>query len=324
MTTSTGIKGLHHTGLSVSNLERAIAHYENDLGFRSVARFGVEDSSAARRLLDVDDAGAEVALLQNATGYIELFEYKRRPQRANAPQVYDAGIRHICIQAIDVDNLFDVCMTAGGTSHARPSGLGTGALYAYIRDAEENIMELEGVPWGPQGQGIPWFAHTAFVTHDLDRLTEFYEKLVGVAVHDRQSFGPHRAFDRVAGVEGVVFDGAWIKLANATLEFWQYYEPETNPAKRPDVRALGWNHVCFEVDDIEASYHQLKSDGVELHGPAIRNQFGAFFYGRDPDGNVFECLEISKTAQALSVDELSGLAFLSELEDAFAANYSRD
>ncbi|MEE2929684.1 MAG: VOC family protein [Pseudomonadota bacterium] len=317
------ILGLHHTGLSVGNLDRAIEHYETNLGFEVAARFSVEDDAASRRLLDVDHATAKVALMRGATGYMELFEYAERPERVLDPAVFEAGIRHICIQAVDVETLFDQCMAAGGRSHARPSSMGTGALYAYIRDPEANIMELEGVPWGPAYRKEPWYAHTAFVTHDMDRLLAFYEYLTGVDSHDRRKFGPHKAFDRVAGVEGIVFEGAWIKLNNATLEFWQYSNPVTMPAERSDVRTLGWNHICLEVKDVSAVYDRLDDDGVELHGPIVRNGFGALFYGRDPDGNVFECIEIAPRSASFSVENLSGHQFLNDLERAFEENYSR-
>lgn len=324
MTDHTTVLGLHHTGLSVSDLDRAIAHYESDLGFECAARFIVDDTEEARRLLDVDNACARVALMRNAAGYMELFEYAERPERGADPAVYEAGIRHTCIQAIDVETLFDSCMAAGGASHARPSSLGTGALYAYIRDPEANIMELEGVPWGPAYREAPWFAHTAIVTPDMDRLLAFYEYLTGVTSHDRRSFGPHKVFDRVAGVDGVVFEGAWIKLRNATLEFWQYSEPVTQPASRIDVRRLGWNHICLEVANAAEMYARLETDGVELHGPIVTNAFGAFFYGRDPDGNVFECLEVSENSASFSVDALSGYEFLAELGRSFEENYRRD
>jgi catechol 2,3-dioxygenase-like lactoylglutathione lyase family enzyme len=323
MSNQNKVLGLHHTGLSVSNLDRAIAHYENELGFECAARFNVENGANARRLLDVDNAECKVALMRNSTGYMELFEYAQRPDRASDPAVFEAGIRHICIQALDVETLFDQCMASGGMSHARPSGLGTGALYAYIRDPEANIMELEGVPWGPAYRKDPWYAHTAFVTHDLGRLLAFYEGLTGVSSHDRRKFGPHKVFDRVAGVDGVVFEGAWIKLRNATLEFWQYSKPITEPAERADVRTLGWNHICLEVEDVSAAFDRLASDGIELHGPIERNGFAAFFYGRDPDGNVFECIEFARNSASLSVKNLSGYEFLSDLERTFAENYSQ-
>lgn len=323
MTDQKTVLGLHHTGLSVSNLDRAVAHYEHELGFECAARFHVDDTGEARRVLDVDHAGAKVALMRNATGYMELFEYAHRPHREADPEVHEAGIRHTCIQAIDVDALFDRCMSAGGSSHARPSSMGTGALYAYIRDPEANIMELEGVPWGPAYRDQPWYAHTAIVTPDMDRLLAFYEYLTGVKSHDRRNFGPHKVFDRVAGVDGVVFEGAWIKLRNATLEFWQYTEPVSRPSMRTDVRTLGWNHICLEVANVEQIYDRLQADGIELHGPIVRNAFGAFFYGRDPDGNVFECLEISKENASFSINALTGHAFLADLERSFEENYSR-
>ncbi len=317
------IKGIHHTGLSVFDLEQAITYWTECFGFEVAARFIVDDLPETRALMQAANPAARAAFLTGPTGHLELFQFDMNKDMSAEPStVHDAGIRHACLQAIDVNSLFDLCTSNGAHWHARPSSLGTGALYAYIRDPEGNIIELEGVPWGPAEHAAPWFAHTAIVTPDIDRLTAFYEFLTGKRVHHQGHFGPHRSFDRVAGLSGIVFRGAWIRLANATLEFWQYETPQTTAHRRMDATQPGWSHICFEVANAAETYTRLSDAGVLIHAEPVSNAFGTLFYGRDPDGNIFECLEVSARHRALSVDHLRGREFIRRLDAANAAHYA--
>lgn len=291
------IKGVHHAGLSVLDLDAAIEFYAKEQSFELLYRFEVADSPANRAMLQVENASARAAFMRGTLGCLELFEFAdsgvtAAPDRA----VYAAGIRHICLQTEISDQLYDCLVTAGASSHARPAGLGTGNSYVYIRDPEGNLIELEGTPWAPAGASRPWFAHAAVVTPDIGRLTKFYAMLTGIDVHRRGSFGPDAKFDLVAGIPDVRFHGAWLRLANAELEFWQYDQPKTLPMERRRAEAPGWNHLCFESDDIASEYARLTAEGVELHGPPQDFGNAQLFFGRDPDGNIFEVLQPGKDA----------------------------
>jgi catechol 2,3-dioxygenase-like lactoylglutathione lyase family enzyme len=144
------ITGLHHTGLVVSDLDAAIAFYTSQQAFAVASRFDLADTPENRAMLQLDDARARVAFLRGTLGAIELFEYAEAGHCADpGREVYSAGIRHICLQQDLSDSLYDGFVRAGAASHSRPSGLGTGNSYVYIRDPEGNIIELEGVPWAP-------------------------------------------------------------------------------------------------------------------------------------------------------------------------------
>lgn len=306
------IKGFHHVGLSVLDLDAAIAFYSQEQAFELLYRFEVADSPANRALLQVENAAARAAFMRGTLGNLELFEFAASgltacPDRA----VYAAGIRHICLQTEISDRLYDCLVAAGASTHARPAGLGTGNSYVYIRDPEDNLIELEGTPWAPAEANRPWFAHTALVTPDIDRLTGFYAMLTGIDVHRRGSFGPDPKFDLVAGIPDVRFDGAWLRLANAELEFWCYDQPKTVPVERRSAFAPGWNHLCFESDDIAADHARLSDHGVELHGPPHAFGNAQVFFGRDPDGNIFEVLQpgadATVTAATMLADREGGL-----------------
>lgn len=286
------ITGLHHVGISVFDLEAAIAFYTSQQAFEVVSRFEIANTALNRAMLQVDNPTARVALLRGTLGALELFEYgAARDQNIPDRAVYAAGIRHICLQSALSDTLYDGFVGAGATAHARPSGLGTGNSYVYIRDPEGNLIELEGTPWAPQAAVRPWFAHAAIVSPEIHRLVGFYAMLTGQSTTREGQFGPDQKFDTVAGIADVRFRGAWLRLPNAELEFWQYDHPQTEPAVQRDACAAGWNHICFESDDILADYHRLGDHGVVLHG--VPQAFGTatVFFGRDPDGNIFEVLQ---------------------------------
>ncbi|QMW24222.1 VOC family protein [Sandaracinobacteroides saxicola] len=286
------IAGIHHSGLAVRDLDRAIAFYRTFGAFEVCDRFAITDSVGHRQLLALADATAEAALLRGTLGCLMLMAF---PGSAQEPPIVhgvsQSGIRHICLQTVIDDAFFDAMLAAGASSHARPSGLGTGNSYAYIRDPEGNVLELEGVPWATPAATTPWYAHSAVVTPDIDRLTEFYAMLTGATVHRRGSFGPDRKFDIVAGIEGVRFHGAWMRLANAELEFWQYLHPASLPTVPHVISTPGWSHLCFESTDIAADRDRLAQAGVPLFGPPQRLGGAIMAFGRDPDGNLFALLE---------------------------------
>lgn len=316
------ILGIHHTGLCVADLDRALAFYTGFGSFSLQERFIVPDSEEGRAALGVADAGREVALLRGLTGWLELQCFQACPTAAQtAPQVHHAGIRHLCVIARDAMPAYDAMLRAGASSHAPPSGLGTGALYAYLRDPESNIVELEGAPWAAGLEHSPWYAHTAIVTPDIDRMVAFHEHLTGSHCHSSGSFGPGRRFDRVAGLDGIEFDGAWLRCGNGQVEIWRYRVPQTAPVPPRDTSALGWNHLCFESDDVDAEHSRLAAAGVEFLGAPSDGRFSRCCFGRDPDGNVFELMTPLADRPDLSVQALEGRHIPQRLQELTEGRY---
>lgn len=308
------IKGLHHAGLSVTDLERAIGFYKTAHTFEVISRFQVPNRADLRAMMAVEDSACEVALLRGPTGFLELFQFANPMAPDGPPEVYRAGLRHICIQAADGDRLYDDFVEAGAKSHARPSGLGTGNLYCYIRDPEDNILELEGLPYAASVASPPWFAHVAVVTPNIKRLTAFYSLVTGAPVHSSGHFGPEPKFDVVAGLENIVFDGAWVKAGPLTLEFWQYHQPQTQSRPLANASKHGWSHFALEVDDLDGEYQRLLAAGVHFHSAPMSNGAVRFVYGRDPDGNIFELLQVLPGHEHLSLDQVTGRDLPAEID----------
>ena len=190
-----------------------------------------------------------------------------------------------------------------------------------MRDPEDNIVELEGLPYAASVTSPPWFAHVALVTPDIKRLCAFYSLVTGAKVHSSGHFGPERKYDVVAGLENIVFDGAWIKAGPLTLEFWHYHQPQTLSRPLANASQYGWSHFALEVDDLDAEYQRLLTAGVPFHRAPMSNGAVRFVYGRDPDGTIFELLQILPGHENLSLDQVTGRDLPAEIDRLVAQFY---
>ena len=108
----------------------------------------------------------------------------------------------------------------------------------------------------------------------------------------------NHALATVLGLPECEAETAMIRVGRAHIEFFQFSNPAPKP--RGSQRAAnehGISHLCFEVEDCSAEYNRLTRAGVAFHAPPMTMPTGASFtYGRDPDGNIFELIEVPKDA----------------------------
>jgi catechol 2,3-dioxygenase-like lactoylglutathione lyase family enzyme len=136
--------------------------------------------------------------------------------------------------------------------------------------------------------------HVGLATNDIDRSIRFYRDLFGMKLE-----GPIIAVDddpqynHIFGFPKVKARGASLSLGAMELEIWQFDSPRGRDApKVPPVNDVGINHICFQVTNLDSVYRRLRSAGVEFHYPPQDFHGPKAVYGRDPDGNVFELIEL--------------------------------
>lgn len=141
---------------------------------------------------------------------------------------------------------------------------------------------------------IVGFHHVAFSSPDLDRLERFYVDLFGFErVFEFSWEKGSEAIDRILAIPGTAGRAVMLRTGNSFLEIFEFASP---PPKRQDsdrpVADHGITHICVAVDDAVAECARLESLGLRLHCAPV--EMGPFTgtYGRDPDGNVVEILEI--------------------------------
>jgi len=150
------ILGVHHTALSIKDMDRSLAFYRDLLGLEVLFDSTWEQSSeTADKILRVKDTSARTAMLRTGNTYIELFEF-RTPEPAPMAEdrpVIDRGITHIAFDVEDVDAEYERLRKAGVVFHCEPQNLGKSCRTTYGRDPDGNVVEFQEL-FGTDGMAL--------------------------------------------------------------------------------------------------------------------------------------------------------------------------
>jgi catechol 2,3-dioxygenase-like lactoylglutathione lyase family enzyme len=140
---------------------------------------------------------------------------------------------------------------------------------------------------------IHGMAHVGVSVADLQRSIAFYRDVLGMEVVVEGPFSDER-YGTIMDLGGATGKVALLKAGGALVELFEFSEPSPKPVERDrPVCDLGITHFCLEVTDIVATYERLKAAGVPFHCPPLEfSGIAVATYGRDPDGNVFELLQM--------------------------------
>lgn len=143
--------------------------------------------------------------------------------------------------------------------------------------------------------GILGFHHAALVTRDLDRILTFYCDVFGGKIVKEGTWGRgNTALNLRLGLSDSAAKTALVKVGKAYLEFFEFdTAASSNDTVALSADRLGIRHICFQVEDCNASFADLSARGVPFNAPPLKMPAGAIFtYGQDPDGNIIELLEV--------------------------------
>lgn len=109
------------------------------------------------------------------------------------------------------------------------------------------------------------FDHVTFVVTDIAASKKFFAVLGFEETHAAVISGPvMEAYMHVPGIEA---DHVTLELAGASshteIQLLRYRHPAGIPDPNiRDLKKLGFNHLCFAVDDIETELNNLKAHGI--------------------------------------------------------------
>ena len=142
------IKGIHHVGISVTNLEHSIAFYTELLGMEVAAQPFLLSGSDLEKVMALPDLQGRMCVVQKGSLLIELFEFAQpRPltKDENYP-VSNHGISHFGIEVDDVESAYQKLKAAGVRFHSPVMSFQHGIKATYGRDPDGNVFELLEMP----------------------------------------------------------------------------------------------------------------------------------------------------------------------------------
>jgi len=296
------VLGINHIGLTVSDLDRALAFYGDAVGLELAERRAVDDAPWQQLAAGHSTRSIDVAILRGPNARLELAELGAGAHSEPVP-VVGPGFTHVCFQSPAESNLYASLVGHGATevSRAAPVDLGGyGVRYGYARDDDGIMFEVEQLDAPPFDAQV-WIAHVALVSPDIDRLVAFYTDLLGVEPYRRANKVAGPRIDEVTGLDSVHVRAAWFNVNNMVLELWEYVTPPTpEPNAVRSLDAVGNHRFVFEVGDLDHEMVRLAESGVELIGAPTATGSGAgrCVYARDPDGNLFGLLELPEGSDA--------------------------
>ena len=142
--------------------------------------------------------------------------------------------------------------------------------------------------------------HFNLIVSDMKKTKAFYNGVLGLEIALETEIEDDE-FSRGVGLPGTKVLATFFKLPNnnGLIETFQYVHPQGTPipatAKANDG---GWQHLCFQVDDIDKTSQELKTKGVKfLSTPVTISQQHPYFAGvrfcyfHGPDREVLEILQ---------------------------------
>lgn len=141
------MRRLHHTGLTVSELEPSLAFWRDALGMHEVMR-QQKQGGYFEAIVGEPDVDVEIVHLafDDAGPRIELFAFRSPRRDAHVGRPAEIGFAHVCVVCDDLDELLARLVAAGGTPVSAPveidSGANAGGRALYVRDPDGHVLEL--------------------------------------------------------------------------------------------------------------------------------------------------------------------------------------
>jgi catechol 2,3-dioxygenase-like lactoylglutathione lyase family enzyme len=147
---------------------------------------------------------------------------------------------------------------------------------------------------------IQRFDHITVVVRDLDQARRFFG-LLGFA-EDKAVVIKGPVMDAYMGVPGIEADHVTLVLRGVMprleVQLLRYRHPE--PLADPNIERLekvGFNHVCFAVDDIEAEVARLRAQGIVVRNELMDFHSRKLIFLKGPEGITVELSEWGEPAR---------------------------
>jgi catechol 2,3-dioxygenase-like lactoylglutathione lyase family enzyme len=308
------IEAVDAVGMTVADMDRALAFYTQVLAFEPVSDVEVA-GSAYEHLQGVFGLRIRVVRLRLGDESLVLTEYlapKGRPVPADS-RSHDRWFQHVAIIVSDMPRAY-AWLRQHRVEHAstgpqrlpewNPKAAGIQAFY--FKDPDGHVLEVLQFP--PDKGDAKWHRptnklflgidHTAIVVRDTAASLALYRDVLGLTVvGESENYGTEQ--EHLNNVFGAHLRITTLRAAaGPAVEFLEYLAPRDGRPFPADARAndlFHW-HTTLTVRDLEATAHQLRTGRYPLVSSGIVTLSGSelgFLTGmlvRDPDGHALQLI----------------------------------
>jgi catechol 2,3-dioxygenase-like lactoylglutathione lyase family enzyme len=309
------VMAVDSVGMTVTDMDRAIAFYSQVLSFRKVSDVEVLGTEY-EHLQGLFGVRLRVVKMQLGSELIELTEYltpKGKPfpidSRSN-----DRWFQHIAIVTNDMDKAYQR-LRALKVQHASTAPqtipasnkAAAGIRAFYFRDPDGHYLETIYFPPGkgnpkwqqPTNQLFLGIDHTAIVVSNTDNSLKFYRNLLGLKVAgESMNYGIEQ--EHLNNVQGAQLRITGLRSpVGPGIEFLDYLEPKDGRSLPSDARpndVLHWQ-TTLVIKNAAAVAQKLRLNQALFVSPdviAIPKETLGFkkgFLVRDPDGHTMRLIE---------------------------------
>ena len=291
------VRAVDSIGITVSDMERSVAFYEQVLDFRKTADREVA-GDAYEHLLGLFGTRLRVVRMQLGDESIELMQFLA-PRGRRIPEdsaSNDRWFQHVAIIVSDMDRAYArlrehrIAHASSGPQRLPDWNPNAGGIKAfYFRDLDDNTLEILQFPPGKgdakwqqaNGQLFLGIDHTAIVVADTAASLRFYRDQLGMRVAgNSENYGTEQ--EHLNNVFGARLRITALRAsAGPGVELLEYLAPRNGRAMPPDTRASDlwyWQINTRAVfDRADRSYVSLPANDLGFRGGLIV---------RDPDGHA--------------------------------------
>lgn len=298
-------------GISVNDLDRAVAFYTNVLGFERTGEREIT-GDGYERLYGVFGLRLRTAELRLGDERVELMQFlapRGRPTPADSKS-HDRWFQHVAIVVSDMDRAY-AHLRAHKVEHAstgpqllpawNPNAGGISAFY--FRDPDGNHLEVLQFP--PGKGNAKWHRnsdrlflgidHTAIVVADTDASLAFYRDTLGLSVAGAsENHGPEQ--ERLNNVFGARLRITALRAATGPgIELLEYLAPRTGRPMPPDSQANDdWHWQVNVAANVSRADRAVRMGRYTYMSPGPQNVGGAAaLMIRDPDGHALQLRELT-------------------------------
>ncbi len=297
---------MDHVGLTVPDIDEAVAWFEDVLGCSAPLTFGPFADPVGtfmQDLLDVDPRAVveQITMIRcGRSANVELFEYDAPDQDTTFPKNSDWAGHHIAFHVLDIDAAVAHMQAKGVEQLLGPlpvtDGPAAGQTINYFRAPFGTYVELISYPdgmayeddpgrplWSPKRNGLEsvetsvpgllGLDHVGITVPDIDEAVGWFEDVLGCRAP--LSFGPFldptgTFMQDLLGVHprAVVEQITQVRCGNGpSVELFQYTSPDQDQSFRRNSD-FGGKHIAFYVRDLGKAVAYMQAKGVEkLLGP---------------------------------------------------------